>query len=108
MSLLIPTAFAQSTFQTVKNNPTFVSLIGKITDAIITPVLQGMIVLAGLVFIWGVVEMIRNADDSAAHEKGQQHMLWGVIGFAIMASAYGILRVIINTVCPDGSCDPFL
>ena len=97
------TAYAQ-TFSKVAANPAVSSFVSKIMDAVVTPLLTGLFLLAGLIFIWGVFGLIAHGGDSAARETGQQHILWGVIGMFIMISAYGIIRLIGNTV---GVGDPF-
>ncbi len=48
--------------------------------------------MAILVFVWGTVQFMR-ASDSAEKEQGQQFMLWGVIGFAVMLSLWGIVNL---------------
>jgi uncharacterized membrane protein YidH (DUF202 family) len=49
-----------------------------------------------LIFIWGVVEFIKNADNAEERETGKMHMIWGVIGLAIMVSFAGIIGIIKN------------
>ncbi len=79
-------------------------MIGKIIDVIVVPLVQGLFLLTTLIFIWGVFGLIRNGDDPTARKDGQRHMLWGVVGMFIMVSAYGIVRLISNTVI---GTDPF-
>jgi hypothetical protein len=74
------------------------SIIAKIIDVIVAPLIQGLFILTILIFVWGVFGMIRNADDPTARKDGQSHMLWGVVGMFIMISAYGIVRLISQTV----------
>jgi hypothetical protein len=45
-----------------------------------------------------VFEFIHNAESSDERKKGGMNMLWGAIGLFIMASAYGILNLIIGTI----------
>lgn len=98
------TAFAQGSFETIKNSPAVVSITTKILNVIVIPLLEGFFILTALIFIWGVFGLIRSGDDPTARKEGQNHILWGVIGMFIMISAYGIIRVIGNTV---GVGDPF-
>ncbi len=97
-------AYAQ-TFSKVANNPVAGPLITKIVDVIIFPLVALLFVFTVLVFIWGVFGLIRSGDDPKARKDGQMHILWGVVGMLIMVCAYGIIRVIANTV---GVPDPFL
>jgi uncharacterized membrane protein YjfL (UPF0719 family) len=75
------------------------SIINKLADNIINPLITFLFALATLFFIYGVAEyFILNKDDSTARSEGAQHILWGVIGMFIMLSAYGIVRLIMATV----------
>lgn len=54
-----------------------------------------------LVFVFGVAEFLFEFDvrgNQTAREEGKKHMLWGVIGMFIMASAYSIIEVIASTL----------
>lgn len=54
--------------------------------------------LALLAFLWGVAQYIRKGGDPGEREQGRQFMLWGVIGLAVMASVWGLVRIITNTI----------
>jgi hypothetical protein len=73
----------------------------KIVNTIIDPLMALLIGVGLVVFMWGVVEFLWSvgADVGDAKERGKKHMLWGIIGMAVMACAYGILALIANTVC---------
>jgi hypothetical protein len=73
-------------------------LLAKINDAILFPLITLMIGVAVLVFLWGVFQMVRGADNEEARTQGRTHMLWGVIGFIVMLSALGILTIAAITV----------
>lgn len=44
-------------------------------------------------FIWGVVEFMRNADNSEDRKKGKQKMLWGIIALTLMVTFLGVTDV---------------
>lgn len=88
--------FAAATKAT--DNPALMSILGKIMNVIIVPIIEGLFIFTLLIFTWGVVELIMHADEDKAREKGRQHILWGVIGIAIMVSAFGLIRLIGNTI----------
>lgn len=69
-------------------------LINKITYAVVNPLIALMFAGAILVFMWGLIKFIKNADNETEREIGQKHMLWGIIGLAIMLSAVAIVNVI--------------
>lgn len=76
-------------------------LISNIKTEILNPVLTVLFALAMFFFLWGVLEMIRGAASDTAREVGRKHLLWGLVGMAIMASAFGIT----NLVCGTVNCD---
>lgn len=59
-------------------------------------------------FVWGIVKFIKNADDTAEHEKGKQFMVWGIIAFLVLVSLWGIVRfLLVDTIgiSPTGTPD---
>tara|TARA_B100000745_G_C20101681_1_gene376866 strand:+ start:487 stop:777 length:291 start_codon:yes stop_codon:yes gene_type:complete len=72
-----------------------------ISDAILYPLIVLMLVVAVIIFLYGGLEYVLGAGNDAAREKGQKHLLWGIIGLVIMVSAYGILRIAGNIVGVD-------
>ena len=54
--------------------------------------------LALLAFLWGVLQFIRKGTDPKEREQGRQFMLWGIIGLAVMASVWGLVRILTNTI----------
>lgn len=61
-----------------------------------------LFVLATLVFLWGVVKFIANADNPAERQKGRGLMLWGIVGMAVMAAAWGLAYLLITYVLGAG------
>lgn len=73
---------------------------------IVNPLITLMFILALCVFVYGVFEFIRGADNEDARKKGQSHMIWGVIGLFIMVSVFAIIRLLLNTFgidLPEGN-----
>jgi hypothetical protein len=93
MNSFVSTAHAAS-------DPTaaFSAVVNPIISNIVNPLIMLMFAVAIIVFVWGVVEMVRHGDDPGAREKGQWHMLAGIIGIVIMVSAWGIVYFIANTI----------
>lgn len=71
-----------------------VPLLDKINATIINPLITLMFGGALVVFLWGVIDFIKNADDTKGREQGKQHIIWGLIGLAVMASVFGLMEVI--------------
>ncbi|MCC7436499.1 hypothetical protein IT402_01325 [Candidatus Nomurabacteria bacterium] len=84
-------------FNYVAYAKSFDSIVFDINRTILNPLIQFAFIVAFVVFIWGVAEFIRNANNPEARQKGQKHMMWGIIGLVIMVGVYGILNILINT-----------
>lgn len=74
------------------------TLIDNILTNIVNPLILLMVGVAIIFFLWGVFDFIRNADSSEERKKGGEHILYGVLGLFIMATAYGILNLILGTI----------
>ena len=92
LALFLPVlAFAQSggNFQ----GPT--QFVGNILTFINGTLVPLVFAVAFLVFIWGVFEyFIRGGGDEGKREQGKQLMLWGIIGFVLMVSIWGIVNIL--------------
>lgn len=73
------------------------TLLLKINSAIVNPLIILMFAFALVGFVWGVFGYISKADDGEARAKGAQHMLWGIIGMALMVMAFSIIKIMLNT-----------
>lgn len=51
--------------------------------------------LAILVFVWGIVKFIFNANDTVEREKGKQLMIGGIIAFFVLVSLWGIVAFVL-------------
>lgn len=89
---MIRTAFAQPLDNTVP--PEIVSFMGRVTDAILNPILGVIFALALVYFLFGLMRLIFNAGDEGQASDGRRHMLWGLVGMSIMVSVFGLLNLI--------------
>ena len=96
MNIFLNVAKAQSSTNTISN--TFYQLLYNIEYFILNPLIYLIFALALLIFLYGVFEFIKNSDDAEERKKGGQHILWGIVGMAIMFSAYGIINFVLNTM----------
>lgn len=74
------------------------SLVGRINEFILLPLIQLMMAVSFIVFLWGGFDYIRGATDPTARQQGRRHLLYGIIGFFVMVAAYSILSFASNTV----------
>jgi uncharacterized membrane protein len=61
------------------------------------PLMALLFTIALVMFLWGVLEFIKNAENSEEREKGKQKMLWGIIGLFAMVSFLGLTGVLTGT-----------
>lgn len=95
MSMFPVLALAQnSPTGTLSNLTGFVKQAGEILKLLIPMAFA----LAIIYFFWGVAKYIGSAGDPVAADKGKSIMIYGVIAIAVMASVYGIVAYLQNTV----------
>lgn len=79
------------------------ALAANITDTIgtikniLNAVIGLLFVLVTLYFIWGIVQYVLAAGDEGKIKEGKNHMIWGIVGMAVMAGAWGIVRIVTGT-----------
>lgn len=77
------------------------SLIINTINNILVPVLFAV---AFIVFLWGAFDtFILGANDESVKEKGKNLMLWGLIGFFVMVSVWGLVNILTGTASFTGS-----
>ena len=63
---------------------------------VIVPVLFA---IAFIVFIWGVFKtFVLGAGSDESKEQGKSLMLWGLIGFFVMVSVWGLVNILTGSV----------
>ena len=71
--------------------------------ALITNIINGVLVplvfaVAFIVFIWGVFRFfIAGTEDEKAKENAKHLMLYGIIGFFVMVSVWGLVSILLGT-----------
>lgn len=64
-------------------------------NSFIVPVLFA---IAFLTFLWGVYKyFILGAAEEKSREDGRQFILWGLIGFVVILSVWGLVGLVANT-----------
>jgi len=72
------------------------SFIINTINNVLVPVLFAV---AFIVFLWGAFDaFIIGATNDTAKEKGKNLMLWGLIGFFVMVSIWGLVNILTGTV----------
>ena len=62
-----------------------------LTSLLVDSVVPLLVAAAIVVFVWGMIEFIGNADNEEKRSKGKQLMLWGIIGFFVIVSIWGLV-----------------
>lgn len=105
-SSLIPQAYAAAV-AAKPAEPTIKGIISKFENQVLSPIITLLFIIATILFMWGVIQYaVGSRGDESMLKKGKQVMLWGIIGMTVMASAWGIVRIICDyfgTGCRIGS-----
>jgi hypothetical protein len=63
--------------------------------------------LAFIVFIWGVFRFfILGGHDAAKQKSGKELMIWGIVGFALMLSVWGLVHILTGTLSTNNTQAP--
>jgi hypothetical protein len=70
------------------------ALLGKFETELVNPAIELLALGAFIVFVWGVVDFIRNADNDEKRGTGAKHMLWGLVGLVIIFGAGALVNLL--------------
>lgn len=80
------------------------SFIINTINNVLVPVLFA---IAFIVFLWGAFDVfILGATSEETKEKGKNLMLWGLIGFFVMVSIWGLVNILTGTVSFGNNAGP--
>lgn len=91
-------AFASGANEFVSKPTSVNDLLNRIGTVIVNPLIYLLFAAAFVVFVWGLVQFVANLNNEEARATGGKHMLWGIIGMAIMVGVTGIVNIIQNTI----------
>ncbi|MEK7604481.1 MAG: pilin [Patescibacteria group bacterium] len=75
-------------------------IVGTVNN-ILVPVL---IAIAFIVFLWGIYKaFIYNAASEGDKAEGRKFAMWGIIGFVIILSLWGIVNIVKDTLIPSNA-----
>jgi hypothetical protein len=92
---LVQTAYAQGGTPPPLSVTPF---LAKINQYILNPIILLLFAVAFLLFLWGVFQFVRQADNPKAREEGQKNIMWGIVGMFIMFGVYGIIAIVLSTI----------
>jgi uncharacterized membrane protein len=73
----------------------------KAVEVIVNPILKVAMVVATVLFVYGIFEFIKGASNPDTLKRGQQHMIWGLVGLTIMISVFAIIDILLNSIGAD-------
>lgn len=70
---------------------------------ILDPIIGILIVLATVVFLWGIVRYLSAGDDTEKLKEARRFIIWGIVGLFVMISVWGLVQLLNNTffIAPD-------
>jgi ABC-type proline/glycine betaine transport system permease subunit len=78
-----------------------------IIDIINNALVPALMAVAFIVFLFGVYKyFIASAEKDTEREEGRKYVLWGVIGFVIILSVWGLVAIVRNTLNLSTSSNP--
>jgi hypothetical protein len=70
------------------------TFIAGVEREILTPIVTLLGLAAFVLFVWGVVDFIRSAEDAEKRATGQRNIIFGLLGLVIIFGANAIIRII--------------
>ncbi|OIO51628.1 hypothetical protein COZ83_01755 [Candidatus Kaiserbacteria bacterium CG_4_8_14_3_um_filter_50_23] len=93
--ILVAFALPLVSFAAINNVSDVGSFIIDTINNVLVPVLFAV---AFIVFLWGAFDaFILGANSEEVKIKGKNLMLWGLIGFFVMVSVWGLVNILTNT-----------
>jgi hypothetical protein len=76
---------------------TILPLLHQINQYIVNPLILLIFSVALLIFFYGLFQFIQGAGEAKTRDEGKKKIMYGLIGMVIMFSAYGLVRLVLNT-----------
>ena len=94
---------------------TISDIFARLTE-ILNLIIPLLVLLATVIFIWGIVKYITAGGDEQRLEEAKNLIIWGIIALAVMISVWGFVYILIDAIfgtnslpgIPGPSLDPFL
>lgn len=91
-------------FAAINNISDAGSFVINTINGVVVPVLFAV---AFVVFLWGAFDVfILGANSDETKERGKNLMLWGLIGFFVMVSIWGLVNILTGTISFGNNTGP--
>lgn len=87
-------ALAASCFDDYQSGGKLGDLFNYVTCTINNTVIPLIFAIAIVMFIWGVIQFVLNADDAEKKAKGRDFMIWGILGLTVMVGVWGLVKIV--------------
>ncbi|MBI2628059.1 MAG: hypothetical protein HYW71_01320 [Candidatus Niyogibacteria bacterium] len=64
---------------------------------ILKDIIPVLILLATVIFLWGVIQFILAADNEKEREEKKQFIIYGLIGLFVIVAVWGLVNVLLYT-----------
>jgi predicted PurR-regulated permease PerM len=93
----------------MNSNPTIFTYMLKAISLINSTIVPFFFALAFIFYIYNIYKFfIQNGSEPKSIESGKTFAFWGIVGFAVMLSVWGLVNILINTFALDSSTHPKL
>ena len=77
-------------------------VLNRVSEFILDPFIRLLFAVAMIVFVWGVIQYVisgkgEGGSPDSDRLQGKRAIVWGLVGMFIMATVYGIIRVLLGT-----------
>ena len=76
---------------------TIKDLVNALLQAVVNPLIALLFAIATAIFVWGIIQyVIGSQGNQSQAEAGKRVITYGLLGMFIMASAWGIVKILCN------------
>ncbi|HVW83002.1 MAG TPA: pilin [Candidatus Paceibacterota bacterium] len=80
---------------------------GSLTSFVNTALVPVLVAIAFIMFLWGVANAyILHPGDEERRKSGHQFILWGIIGFVVIFSVWGLVNLVSDALGLSGAAAP--
>lgn len=72
------------------------TILGKISE-ILNSVIPILMILATLIFLWGIISYITASGDEEKLKSARTYIIWGLIALFVMVAVWGLVQVLLTT-----------
>lgn len=70
-------------------------------DNLLTAAISLLIVLASLLFVWGLISYLMAGPDEDKSKEARKYMLWGIVSLAVIIAMWGLANLLLETFGVD-------